>query len=111
MTEKPQKYLSILGTRTALVAGFTTSNIFLAEVIQGIGRELLQAADMAARIDMPLTISFQGVESISSALIAKLVLLNKKAKSHRIKLSFVDISPAVRDVFRRVMGDDGLGLQ
>ena len=97
------KYIRLEGTREALVVGFLNSNIFAVDVIQGIGRELLFAADTAARIDMPLWLSFQGVEDMSSAMIGKLVLLNRKAKTVGIKLHYREMSPAIEDVFRKLM--------
>src|SRR5690349_8100267 len=100
-------YVRLEGTREALLVSFNSARIFAADEIQGIGRELLLAADVASRIDMPLVVSFQGVESISSALIGKLVLLNKKARSNGIKLRFRDMSPLVEEVFQRTTGGDG----
>ena len=100
------KHLKLEGTREALVVVFISPQIFAADEIQGIGREILLAADVAARIDMPLIVSFQGVESISSALIGKLMLLHKKARSHGIKLRFSHMSSLVEEVFRRTIGDD-----
>src|SRR5688572_24726101 len=96
------KYIRLEGTRKELRVSFVNVEIFAADVIQGIGRELLSAADVASRIDMPLLLSFQGVENISSALIGKLVLLNRKAKTVGIKWKFSDMSPEVAEVFRKL---------
>ena len=102
-TANQYKYIRLEGTREALRVLFVNSEIFAADVIQGIGRELLCAADVAARIDMPLVVSFQGVQGISSAFIGKAVLLNKKAKSVGVKLRFADIPAPVEDVWRRLL--------
>jgi hypothetical protein len=104
--ENAYKHLRLEGTREALLVFFKDPKIFTAEAIQGIGRELLLAADVAARIDMPLLIDFQTVESVSSAFVGKWVLLNKKARSHGLKLRCCHMSPVVEEVFRRTMGGE-----
>lgn len=81
---------------------FVDTEIFKADVIQGIGRELLKAADLAARIDVPLVLSFRGVEDISSALIGKLVLLNRKVKSVAVELRMCDMSPSLKEFFQKL---------
>ena len=96
----PYKYVRLVGTREALNVFFQNAEIFLASEIQAIGRELMQTLEVAARIDMPLVVNFQGVRNISSALIGKLVLLNKKARAEGIKLEFRELSDAVRDVMQ-----------
>lgn len=95
------KFIRLEGTREALVVVFLNPNIFAADVIQGIGRELLFAADTAARIDMPLWLSFRDVEDMSSAMIGKLVLLHRKAKTVGVKLQFREMSPVIASVIRK----------
>ena len=77
------------------------------ESLAGIGTELMSVFELAFRVDMPLVVSFRGVEHISSALIGKLVLVNKKAKSSGVVLRLCDMSPAVAEVFRRIFPSDG----
>jgi len=98
----PYKYVRLVGTREALNVFFHNAEIVLATEIQGIGRELMQTVELAARIDMPLVVNFQGVRKISSALIGKLVLLNKKARAESVKLEFREISDPVRKVMKLV---------
>ena len=96
------KYIRLVGTREALNVFFQNTEIVLASEIQGIGRELLQALQVAVRIDMPLVINFQGVHKISSAMIGKLVLLNKKSRSERVNLQFREMADSIHNVIRRV---------
>src|SRR5687767_11977852 len=103
--------LTLEGTRTGLVVRFASSKIFAADQIQQTGRELLRAADLAVRIDMPLILSFHGVEDFSSALFAKITLLRKKTKSHGIKMRVCDISPALREIFRQRMEEEGMASE
>lgn len=102
-TAQDYKYLRVTGTKDALVVDFRDTEIFKADVIQGIGRELLMAADLAARIDMPLVLSFRSVQDISSALIGKLILLNRKVKTVGIDLRMRDMSPAIKQYFHKLM--------
>ena len=98
----PNKYIRLVGTRESLNVFFQNAEIGLASEIQGIGRELMQAGEVATRIDMPLVVNFQGVRKISSALIGKLVLLNKKALAAGVKLEYREMSEAVRTVIQNV---------
>ncbi len=98
--KKSYKYVRLVGTREALNVFFQNPEIVLASEIQGIGRELMQAGEVATRIDMPLIINFQGVQKISSALVGKLVLLNKKARSEGVDLKFREVPDAVRRVMK-----------
>lgn len=107
---KANKYIRIEGTRAGLVVQFTDTSIFAVDTIQGIGRELLAAADLAVQIDMPLIVSFQGVEDMSSALIGKLVLVNRKLKQHEVKLHLRDMSPSLEAMIRRT-GPGGMGAR
>ena len=99
----PFRYLRLVGTHKALNVFFQNAEIDLASEIQGIGREFLQAGRVAARIDMPLVVNFQGVQRISSALIGKLVLLRKKTRAEKVKLEFREMSVGVRAVIQEVM--------
>ena len=108
--ERSYKYLRIVGTHAALNVFFQNAEIDLASEIQGIGSEFLHVGRVAARIDMPLIINFQGVQRISSALVGKLVLLDKKTRAEGVKLEFRDMSDGVRSVIQKVMrpfDDDG----
>lgn len=82
---------------------FQNAEIDLASEIQGIGREFLRAGRVAAKIDMPLVVNFQGVQRISSALVGKLVLLEKQARVEGVKLEFLEMSDGVRAVIQKVM--------
>jgi anti-sigma B factor antagonist len=91
--------IRVKGTAQCLLVTFVDQRIFKADVIQRLGRELLLAADLAARVDMPLMLSFQGVEDISSALIGKLILLDRKAKTLGIEFRMSDIPPEIMRLF------------
>jgi len=100
--KKTFKFVRLVGTRDALNVYFQSSEIVLASEIQGIGRELMQTLEVAIRVDMPLVVDFQDVQTISSALIGKLILLNKKARAEYVTLQFRGMTDSVRKAIRRV---------
>jgi anti-sigma B factor antagonist len=82
-----------------VLATFTSSKVADEDMIQTAGRELLDLVELAAK-SKKLLISFKGVESMSSAMIGKLVLLNKKAKTRGVQVKFCELAPNVLEVFK-----------
>lgn len=84
-----------------LVVYFTDAKILDEARIQQIGQEMMQKEGEAATSDSKkMLVNFQGVQFMSSAMIGKLVLLNKKSKKDQIDLKFCGISPNVLEVFK-----------
>lgn len=92
-------YLKIRETDDILVALLAEAKILDEAKIQKIGEELVAAADRAAS-GKKLILSFRGVGYMSSAMIGKLVLLNKRCKKDGVELKLCDISANVEDVFK-----------
>ncbi len=86
-------------TDGVLVVYFTETKILDESKIQKIGTELIAAADKAAA-DKRLLLNFTGVGFMSSAMIGKLVLLNKKCKTDDIALKLCGIAGNVSEVFK-----------
>jgi len=86
-------------TDGVLIVSFTDTKILDEAKIQSIGTELMNAAT-AANAEKRLLINFHGVGFMSSAMIGKLVLLNKKCKTDGITLKLSDISNEVSEVFK-----------
>lgn len=82
-----------------LVVNFTDAKILDEARIQQIGKEMMEMA-AAAETNKKLLVNFQGVQFMSSAMIGKLVLLNKKSKAATVDLKFCSISPNVLEVFK-----------
>ena len=82
-----------------LIVNFTDAKILDEARIQQIGAELMEMI-VAASQNKKMLLNFQGVQFMSSAMIGKLVLLNKKAKTSEIDLKFSTISPNVLEVFK-----------
>lgn len=82
-----------------LVVYFNETKILDEAKIQKIGAELIEAAGAAAS-GQRLLLNFTGVGFMSSAMIGKLVLLNKKCKTDGVTLKLCEISGNVSEVFK-----------
>jgi anti-anti-sigma factor len=82
-----------------LVVYFTDAKILDETRIQQIGQDLTSAAASAGQ-NKKMLVNFQGVQFMSSAMIGKLVLLNKKCKTDEVALKMCMISPNVLEVFK-----------
>ena len=79
-----------------LIVQFTSQKILSDVLIAQIGREVLELADEA---DGKMLLDFQGVTFMSSAMIGKIVLLNKKCKQNKITIKLCNIAPSIMEVF------------
>ena len=82
-----------------LVVYFTDAKILDEARIAQIGKELMEMATSASQ-NKKMVLNFQGVQFMSSAMIGKLVLLNKKCKTDAVDLRLCQISPNVLEVFK-----------
>ncbi|WP_345326953.1 STAS domain-containing protein [Novipirellula rosea] len=81
-----------------LLVGFTDSKILDSQRIEQVGRELQESVPQAVHKKMLL--NFRGVSFMSSAMITKLVMLNKSCKAQGVSLKFCEVSPNVMEVFK-----------
>lgn len=81
-----------------LVVGFTDSKILDSQRIEQVGRELQEVVPQA--IHKKMLLNFRGVSFMSSAMITKLVMLNKNCKAQGVNLKFCEVSPNVMEVFK-----------
>ncbi len=79
-----------------LVVQFTSSKIVSETAIAQIGRELLELVDEA---EGKMLLNFHGVTSMSSAMIDKIVLLNRRCGSSKTLVKLCSIAPSIREVF------------
>jgi anti-anti-sigma factor len=79
-----------------LVVQFTSSKILSETAIAQIGRELLALVDDA---EGKMLLNFHGVTFMSSAMIDKIVLLNKKCGSSKTRVKLCSIAPNIKEVF------------
>lgn len=81
-----------------LVVGFTDSKILDNQRIEQVGKELQET--VAQAVNKKLLLNFRGVSFMSSAMITKLVMLNKRCKAQGVHLKFCEVSPNVMEVFK-----------
>lgn len=92
-----------------LVVYFNDAKILDEAKIQQIGTELMQKVTDAA--SQKLLLNFLGVSFMSSAMIGKVILLNKKCKAAEVKLKLCDISDNVMEVFKLMRLNKILDIQ
>jgi len=81
-----------------VVIYFTDGKILDSQRIEQVGRELQDAVPLATHKKMVL--NFRGVSFMSSAMITKLVMLNKSCKTQGVAMKFCDLSTNVMEVFK-----------
>lgn len=94
-----------------LVVYFNDAKILDEAKIQQIGKELIEKADSSASGTKKMLVNFQNVSFMSSAMIGKIILLNKKAKSADLKLKLCNISDTVMEVFKLMRLNKILDIQ
>jgi len=106
--ENPYQRVRMEGTRDGLVAFITSSTIVTEAEVSELGTDLLSLVQLAIRIDMPLFLNFRDVKRISSALIGKVVVVNKLLRAADQTLKLSEMNPEVEKVFRK-LGGGGTG--
>ncbi len=81
-----------------LVIYFTEAKILDEAKIAQIGKELMDQVGEATAGKMVL--NFSAISFMSSAMIGKIILLNKKCKTNEVKLKLCNISDNVMEVFK-----------
>lgn len=109
-------WIRVNETDDAFIANFTFVDGGLLDraAIEAIGRDLEHLCERADHDSKAVVVDFQGVESSGSALIGKLVLLNKLAFRREIHLRLRNLAPNVYEIFKltrlnrvfRIDGDD-----
>ncbi len=95
----------------SLVVNFNCVALVDEVLLHRVGHDLMRVVELAAQMDVPFTLSFCGVETISSALIGKMILVNKKARACGVRWHMHQMSPPVAEVFRRFgFGGEATGV-
>lgn len=81
-----------------VVVYFSDGKILDSQRIEQVGTELQAAVPQA--IHKKLLLNFRGVSFMSSAMISKLVMLNKTCKGAGVQMKFCEVSPNVMEVFK-----------
>ena len=80
------------------VVNFLTSQVLDELNVQQLGVELNDLVDKEGRVRM--VINFSKIKFLSSAVLGKLISLNKKLASQKGRLAFCDINPDIMQVFK-----------
>ena len=83
-----------------LLVSFTDSKILDEGTILQTGKELMEMLERSLDHKRKMMLDFKRVSFMSSAMIGKLVLLNKKAKAEEVELTLRNITPNVYEVFK-----------
>src|SRR5210317_2229009 len=79
---------------------FSDAKILDEAKTQEIGRGLMDFVELAASDGKRLAVDFRRVQFMSSAMIGKLILLNKAAKTSQVDLRLCNVSPNVMQVLK-----------
>ena len=90
--------LRVKETDDSLNAEITDAKILDEGTILQTGKELMDLLPRSA--GKRILVNFRRVQFMSSAMIGKLVLLNKQSKAAEVELKFCSISPNVLEVFK-----------
>ncbi len=93
------KHLRLEDRGEVVMVHFQSSSILDQSIIDQIGAELGEVALEAAG-NRKLLVNFQGVKFMASAMLGKLLPLNKRCKADKIKLKLCNISPNLMEVFK-----------
>lgn len=92
-----------------LVVYFNDAKILDEAKIQQIGNELMEKVGEAP--NAKLLLNFSNVTFMSSAMIGKVILLNKKSKGAKVNLKLCEISDNVMEVFKLMRLNKILDIQ
>ena len=92
-----------------LVVYFNDAKILDEAKIQQIGNELMEKVGEAP--NAKLLLNFSNVTFMSSAMIGKVILLNKKCKGAKVNLKLCEISDNVMEVFKLMRLNKILDIQ
>jgi anti-sigma B factor antagonist len=93
------EHLTLRDRDDVLAVYFKKDSILDQQVIDEIGNEFNRVALEAASC-RKILLNFDNVKFMSSAMIGKLLLLNKRCTADKIKLKLSNVSPALLEVFK-----------
>jgi len=91
--------LGVNESHETLLVRFASVRILDEATILEIGNDLMSLLERARQCQK-MVLDFERVQFMSSAMIGKLVLLNKKAKAEKVDLRMCNVQPNVLDVLK-----------
>lgn len=92
-------YLKVRDVQDVVVAEFIQSSILDETAIDRVGKEFEQLI-LEAATAKKLLLNFRAIEYMSSAMIGKLILLNKNCKNAKIKFKVCNVTGNILEVFQ-----------
>ncbi|GAA4427121.1 MULTISPECIES: STAS domain-containing protein [Bremerella] len=92
-------YLKVRDVQDVVVAEFIQSSILDETAIDRVGKEFEQLI-LEAATAKKLILNFRAIEYMSSAMIGKLILLNKNCKNAKIKFKVCNVTGNILEVFQ-----------
>jgi len=92
-------YLKVRDVQDVVVAEFIQSSILDETAIDRVGKEFEQLV-LEAATAKKLLLNFRAIEYMSSAMIGKLILLNKNCKNAKIKFKVCNVTGNILEVFQ-----------
>lgn len=83
-----------------LIVYFAIRELVDEDLTVSVGRELLNQADEAAAYEGKLLLNFQGIQSMSSAMLGKLIILHKRCRDLAVHFKMCNIPPGLLGMFR-----------
>ncbi len=99
-SQPPTSPLQVEQVGDATVVRFTRRTILDGDTIEAIGARLLAVA--AAGDCRKLVVNFDRVESLTSAMLGKLVAVQRKLEAHGGRVAFCKVDPFLLQIFNLV---------
>ncbi len=92
-------YLRVRDVENVVVAEFIQSSILDETAIDRVGKEFEQLV-LEASTAKKLLLDFRAIEYMSSAMIGKLILLNRNCKNAKIRFKVCNVTGNIAEVFQ-----------
>lgn len=76
-----------------LIVRFAVRELVDRELVARVGRELLDHAREAAAYEGKLLLDFQGIQSMSSAMLGKLITISKRCRQLAVRFRMCNMPP------------------
>jgi len=93
------KFLKCERRDGVLIARFRISHLVGEDLIEQVARELYKLPGEAAAYGGKLLLSFEGVAGASSAMLGKLITLNKRCRHGEVVFRICELPPDLHDLF------------
>lgn len=97
MSDGPHEAINVVDRAGDRIVSFRSKRLIDEMTIRDLGRDLLALAEGETG---RLILNFQGVETIASTMLGKLITLDRKLRERGQRLVLCRLEPSLQDVFR-----------